>query len=36
MKGEIIGITSGGSNYEGGNFNYAVNIQRLNLSRFIY
>jgi serine protease Do len=28
MKGQVIGITSGGHNYEGGNFNVAVNIQK--------
>jgi S1-C subfamily serine protease len=35
MKGEVVGITKGGHGYEGGNFNIAVNIQKLSLSRFI-
>lgn len=35
MKGEVIGITSGGHGFEGGNFNVAVNIQRLKLYRFL-
>lgn len=35
MKGEVIGITKGGHGYEGGNFNVAVNIQKVPLSRWI-
>ena len=35
MKGEVVGITSGGHNLEGGNFNIAVNIQKLRLGRFV-
>lgn len=28
MKGEVVGITSGGHGFQGGNFNVAVNIQK--------
>ncbi|MBK8806433.1 MAG: trypsin-like peptidase domain-containing protein [Bacteroidales bacterium] len=35
MNGEVVGVTSRGANFEGGNFNFAINIQKIPYSKFI-